>query len=322
MAPELLSQRDYDDGDEVSTAVAERGTLSGKSWFDKVTATICLGTHRRVGKGSPLRALDAPLLARILSAVELVVPDMVDTLAEAISQARPDQRIVLRKGQYECGATEKTTGFVGQRAADTVLHISKSVQIIGEPGAVIKGMLVLQSGTKGRIEGITIVDSGDCCISSVGAAWEIENSHLQCGHAASIDLLSGSSFTLRNCRLGGEEPSRAQVWYHEAYGSVQEFGISKRACYGMRVKGNSTLHATHCELSHCSEAAVFLSDTASVTLDGCVLQENSCCFISGYGLGRQLQAHRSSVSATKQLWFDGDRPTSYEWGVTNNVCLS
>jgi hypothetical protein len=42
-----------------------------------------------VGKDSPLRALDAPLLARILSAVELVVPDMVDTLAEAISQARP-----------------------------------------------------------------------------------------------------------------------------------------------------------------------------------------------------------------------------------------
>jgi hypothetical protein len=35
-----------------------------------------------------------------------------------------------------------------------------------------------------------------------------------------------------------------------------------------------------------------------------------------------MQAHRSSVSATKQLWFDGDRPTTYEWGVTNNVCLS
>eukprot|EP00873_Tetraselmis_striata_P033299 jgi/Tetstr1/453563/TSEL_040531.t1 len=278
--------------------------------LDRLAAAILLGTHRRVGRDSPLNGLDAPVLEKILSEVEIVVPDVVDTLAEAIRQARHGQRILLRTGEYLCGALERNAGYVGQKAADTVLRISKSVRIRGEPGTIIKGMLILEEGSAGSITGVKLVDGGDCCISSAGATWQIESCHLQCGHAAAVDLRDGSNFTLRDCRLGGEEPSSSAVWYHEAYGSVQEFGMSKRACYGLRLRGDAAISVDNCQLSHCSEAAVFLADRACVALSDCLLKENSCSFISGYGGGESLQARRCLVTSTKMLWADDDRPTT------------
>uniref|UniRef100_A0A061RCW2 Right handed beta helix domain-containing protein n=1 Tax=Tetraselmis sp. GSL018 TaxID=582737 RepID=A0A061RCW2_9CHLO len=281
---------------------------------NSVSGTIAMGGHRRLGQDSPLSRLDSPLLAHICSLVDLVVPDVFGTLAEALKQACPGQRVFLRQGEYTVGATDAKSGHVGAKGADTVLHVSGSrVRIAGEPGTVLRGMLVLADGSSGHIDGVRIVDAGDCCVRALGGEWEFSSCHLQCGHAASIRAVGSSKISLVGCRLGGEEPSRKVIRQHEAYGSIQEFGMSKRACYGLLMKEESQAEARGCVISHCSEAAVFISGSASVRLGGCRLQESETAFVSGYGRGLALEVESTQITSVRSIWFDSDRPLRCTW---------
>jgi len=119
--------------------------LSNMSLAGSINGTLATAAHRRLGKDSPLHQLDRSLLARLSVSVDIVVPDAVPTLCEAVAQALPGQRIVLRKGEYTVGATDANRGFVGSKAADTVLRISRrQVRIAGEKGAILRGMLVFE----------------------------------------------------------------------------------------------------------------------------------------------------------------------------------
>merc|ERR1711976_471300 len=148
---------------------------------------------------------------------------------------------------------------------------------------------------------------------------EVVNSYLQCGHASSLLATDDSQITLTNCRLGGEEPSRAVIWHHEAYGSIQGVGISKRACYGVLAKGRSAIALSRCLLSQCSEAAVFLTDDARVSLGECAVEECVHGFVCGFTCGQSLHVHSSRFRQVPNLWFDGDRPEDYCWDASNDV---
>ncbi len=53
------------------------------------------------------------------------------------------QRVMIKKGEYTVGAREAKSGYVGNKAADTVLCITKQgIRITGEKGVVLRGMLI------------------------------------------------------------------------------------------------------------------------------------------------------------------------------------
>mmetsp|Transcript_7169 Transcript_7169/g.20229 ORF Transcript_7169/g.20229 Transcript_7169/m.20229 type:complete len:178 (-) Transcript_7169:306-839(-) len=152
--------------------------LSNMSLAGSINGTLATAAHRRLGKDSPLHQLDRSLLARLSVSVDIVVPDAVPTLCEAVAQALPGQRIVLRKGEYTVGATDANRGFVGSKAADTVLRISRrQVRIAGEKGAILRGMLVFEPGSSGILQGLMIIDGGDCCVKALGGDWVVRGSH-------------------------------------------------------------------------------------------------------------------------------------------------
>ena len=64
------------------------------------------------------------------------------------------------------------------------------------------------------------------------------------------------------------------------------------------------MNAFDCLLSYCSEAAVFLSDTATVALQGCNVEECSHAFVSGYGFGDMLQVCYSYTACRPSLLSD------------------
>jgi hypothetical protein len=62
--------------------------------------------------------------------------------------------VVIKKGEYTVGAREAKSGYVGNKAADTILCISKQgIRITGEKGVVLRGMLILQVIHAHRVPG-------------------------------------------------------------------------------------------------------------------------------------------------------------------------
>ena len=82
--------------------------------------------------------------------------------------------------------------------------------------------------------------------------------------------------------LGGEgEEEMGEHVMLSAYGSVQDHGLAKRACYGLVLRGSARLVATGCTLRQCSEAAILLAHSSHALLDGCTLSSCTAAFISG-----------------------------------------
>mmetsp|Transcript_45364 Transcript_45364/g.141847 ORF Transcript_45364/g.141847 Transcript_45364/m.141847 type:complete len:366 (-) Transcript_45364:63-1160(-) len=263
---------------------------------------LCMASHERLGESSPLRlvASHADLLRCIMRFIELIVPDDAPLLAAAIARAAPGQRILLRRGEHhiDCGAALQPLSAL-------------PLAIRGEVGAVVRGTLVLGAGG-GSIHGVRFDDAGGDCLRCVGGQWLLARLRLRCSHGCALRLSGGAQVTLERCTLGGESEQEmgTSVVMLSAYGSVQEAGIRKTACYALVLRNKARLRCTACTLSHCSEAALLLAENSRALLSDTLIDGAPAAFVAGsWPGGRALElAEGCRIRRVKRLWVDGDRP--------------
>jgi len=285
-----------------------------------------MASHERLGESSPLRlvASHADLLRCIMRFIELIVPDDAPLLAAAIARAAPGQRILLRRGEHhiDCGAALQPLSAL-------------PLAIRGEVGAVVRGTLVLGAGG-GSIHGVRFDDAGGDCLRCVGGQWLLARLRLRCSHGCALRLSGGAQVTLERCTLGGESEQEmgTSVVMLSAYGSVQEAGIRKTACYALVLRNKARLRCTACTLSHCSEAApllaerhltnyhsnimmthrskaaLLLAENSRALLSDTLIDGAPAAFVAGsWPGGRALElAEGCRIRRVKRLWVDGDRP--------------
>ena len=254
------------------------------------------------------------MLCAIMRHVAIVVPDECTSLAAALRRALPWQRVLLRRGEHLVDGRED--GAPGS----SVLRVSKPVDIMGEAGAVLHGTLVFEAGCAGgAVRNVRIDDGGDCCLRCEGGTYTLSNVRLRCSHGSAITVSGTSRVELNECVLGGEGDE--EVGQHvmlSAYGSVQDHGLNKRACYAVVAKDSARVSATGCALRQCSEAAVLVANASFVLLESCRISECPAAFLAGQGLGRSLSAVNCAVEGSaRKLWADADRPLAFTWGDGN-----
>ena len=294
-----LSRRLDPEGDEWDLRAPGDTDVAEALFSWEVGLAVACGTHRRLGSDSPLCSLggDTDLLIEVLRRVPIIVPDHCTTLKQAISIAFPGQHILIRKGEHNVAANpgDEAVTEGGRGVGHTVLDIHKSVHLIGEEGTVLRGMLVFKEGAReASVRNMTVQDAGQSCLLCESGTWSLESCFLMCGHASAIKAIGHAQVSVRRSRIGGEGEIGQAVssdyelpcqWIDTA-GSVQEYGLRKHACYGVFVKDSASVVARECDLSFCSESAVFLRDFGCVQLERCHLRENAVGFTAGTGGGR------------------------------------
>ena len=99
--------------------------------WEEVAMALAMAAHTRLGAGSidPVRSVAASsdLLRAIMRHIALVVPDDAPTLPEALRRAGAGQVVLLRRGEHAVCAS---------------LLVERPVHLVGEAGAVIRGMLI------------------------------------------------------------------------------------------------------------------------------------------------------------------------------------
>jgi hypothetical protein len=234
---------------------AESQSTSAHSWESRVLA-LAMAAHSRLGIHCAQSVCDVArspdLLLQIMRQAVLVVPDDVSTLVAALHRAAPWQQVLLRRGEYN------VDGRVGGGPGSSQLRVSRPVEICGEPGAVLRGTLVLDKHCLGgAVRNLRIDDGGDCCIRCEGGSWELTGVRLRCSHGSALLVTGSSRVVLSECVLGGEDDEEAgQHVMLSAYGSLQETGLHKRACFALVSKDEARIVAKLCSLRQCSEAAV------------------------------------------------------------------
>jgi len=289
---------------------------------DCLFALAC-GLHERMGESSPFRSIQSDMLCEIVRHIPIVVPDDVRTLKDAMDLGLPGQRILVRRGEHVVGASTRYEEDAEVTAGPTILDIHQPVHIEGEAGVILRGMLrMLPTSLGGSISAVTIHDSGaEACIKAEGGTWVLNRCFLLSGHAAAIRAEGAARVVAVACRLGGEGAiGRAVPEYYElprtwidTAGSVQEYGLRKHSCYGIFVRDEAEVAAEACEVSFCSESAVFMRDRGQVVLRQARLADSVTAFTSGLGLGAALKVTDSQVVRCRHLWFDEDRPPSLVW---------
>lgn len=99
-----------------------------------VAVALAMGSHARLGAGSPLRVLGGncrDVIGHILAQIPIAVPDDVETLADALDIARHltssgDVTLLIRAGEHTVGARRGEVaahGVPGARVGHTVLHV-------------------------------------------------------------------------------------------------------------------------------------------------------------------------------------------------------
>ena len=124
---------------------------------------------------------------------------------------------------------------------------------------------------------------------------------------------------LRGCVLGGEgEQEMGHNVMLSAYGSVQEQGLRKLACYATVLQDDADAVMTMCELRDCSVAALLVAHRSRARLHACSVSACEAAFISGERRGRALELTECVIEASaKRLWADADRPRALVWGANN-----
>ena len=195
-----------------------------------------MAAHPRLGAdtASAVRevAASTDLLMNIMNNIELFVPGDAPTLPVALRRAAPWQRIVLGSGEHLVSAADEAD------PGSSVLRLSSPVRLRGEPGAIVRGTIILDPGCAGgEIVDLRLDDGGDCCLRCQGGVWNLERLRLRCSHAAALFACGDAKVRLVDCILGGEgENELGKHVELSAYGSVQVHGLAKRACYGMVVR--------------------------------------------------------------------------------------
>ena len=278
-------------------------------WWEDVGCALAMASHPRLGSGAlqpvKLVSTSADLLHAIMKHVALVVPDDVPTLEEALKRAGAGQVIQLR-GQIDLCAS---------------VHVDRPVHLRGEAGAVIRGMLVLRARS-GSVSDVRIDDAGDCCIRVERGHWELQRLRLRCCHAAALHVSGAARVGLRECIMGGDQVDEVhehgRVIIVSAYGSVQEAGLTKRACYGVVATEDAKVVVNDTRLLGISEAALLVATRAHVWLTRCVVSATVAALMAGRGRGRGLELSDCSFSV-QRLWADADRVPGFIWGVGNSV---
>eukprot|EP00854_Cymbomonas_tetramitiformis_P022706 gene22706-27408_t len=241
-------------------------------------------------------AASPDLLALIMCWVPLIIPDDASSLFLALQRAASGQRLLLRCGEHSVSGR---------------LRIDRHVFLSGEEGACIRGTLVL-GAEGGEISDLTVDDGGDCCLRCEGGDWTLRDLRLRCCHSAALHVSGSARVVLCGCTLGGDEDHGTAVML-SAYGSVQQTGMRKRACYGVVVKDRAACRVRECALTCISEAAVLLLARSQAVLEKCVMSEGvTCGFDSGRGRGRLLEVRGCALELEK-LWGDMDRPRQVVW---------
>lgn len=282
--------------------------------WSAVALALAMAAHGRLGAGAAEAmqavAASSDLLIAVMRHIDVCVPDDAPTLASALRRAAPWQRIRLRRGQHLASAQ-----LLGEPGSSQ-LRICRPVELCGEPGAVLRGTLVLEAGCAGgSLRDLRLEDGGDCCLRCEGGSWRLARLRLRCAHGSALFACGSSRLSLESCVLGGEgeEDVRAAVTL-SAYGSVQEVGLLKRACFAIVAKDDADVSATGCALRQCSEAAVLVANRARALLDGCTIGGCTAALLAGQGRGRALELSGCVVEgSTQRLWFDADRPKAVVW---------
>ena len=206
----------------------------------------------------------------------------------------------------------------------SLLRIRSSVVICGEPGAIVRGTIVIESNCAGgSISDLRLEDGGDCCLRVEGGTWQLARLRLKCAHGAALKASNSSRVTLHECVMGGEAES--EMGRHvmlSAYGSVQLGAIQKRSSYAIVSRDSSLVVAKECALRECSEAAILVAHRARTLLHNCTISECTAAFIAGQGGGRALELSGCTIAKSAcKLWFDNDRPMAFVWGDGNTSML-
>lgn len=279
------------------------------SKWEDVGCALAMAAHPRLGSDAlqpvKLVSASADLLHAIMKHLALVVPDDMPTLEAALRRAGAGQVIQLR-GQIDLCAN---------------VHVDRPVHLRGEAGTVIRGMLVLRARA-GSVSDLRIDDAGDCCIRVERGHWELQRLRLRCCHASALHVSGAARVELRECVMGGDQVDEVhehgRVVIVSAYGSVQEAGLTKRACYGVVATEDSAVIASDLKLIGISEAALLVAKRARAWLTRCVFSATVAAFMAGSGRGRGLELSHCTFSV-QRLWADGDRVRGFIWGVGNSV---
>lgn len=298
---------------------ASRSERVGGGW-NACALALAMAAHPRVGactaSGLSQIAASRDLVMQIMKHICLVVPDDAPTLAAALQKACPWQQVLLRAGEHLCSA--RTAGDPGS----SVLRVHSPVRIHGEDGAIIRGTIILEaSSAGGSIVNLQLEDGGDCCVRCEGGSWDFLRLRLRCSHGSALLVCGAARITISDCILGGEgEHEIAQhVVMLSAYGSIQETGMSKRACYGIVARDDASIVAHGCVIRECSEAALLVAHRALCQLFCCSMSGCRAAFMSGQGRGRLLELTGCTFQGTiGTMWADPDRPRAFVWGADNH----
>uniref|UniRef100_A0A7S4EYF9 Right handed beta helix domain-containing protein n=1 Tax=Chrysotila carterae TaxID=13221 RepID=A0A7S4EYF9_CHRCT len=276
-----------------SLAASAAAAGPGSASWSEIALALAMGTHSRLGAESALRRLDSDALRSLMAHVTLHVPRDAPTLSTALRRAGPWQRVLIARGEHAlCDAAPS----------------ARPLLLLGEPGAVLRGTLVLGSAG-GEVRGLRCDDAGDCCVRVLGGKWRFSNCRLRCSHASALHVSCDAQVELVECTLGGESAHEmgSHVVHLSAYGSVQVAGLAKRACFALVAKQKAVVAARRSDLSQCSEAALLIGGRARALLEDCTISGAEAAFMSGVGRGRALELRTCSVRA-RRLWADADRP--------------
>jgi parallel beta-helix repeat protein len=81
------------------------------------------------------------------------------------------------------------------------------------------------------------------------------------------------------------------------------------AGYGAFVKDSAEVSMEGCEVSYCSESAIFMRDAGSITLRNCQLSACHVGVTAGEACSGQLEVDACcSVHDVRRPWYDDDRP--------------
>uniref|UniRef100_A0A7S4BBI1 Uncharacterized protein n=1 Tax=Chrysotila carterae TaxID=13221 RepID=A0A7S4BBI1_CHRCT len=223
-----------------SLAASAAAAGPGSASWSEIALALAMGTHSRLGAESALRRLDSDALRSLMAHVTLHVPRDAPTLSTALRRAGPWQRVLIARGEHAlCDAAPS----------------ARPLLLLGEPGAVLRGTLVLGSAG-GEVRGLRCDDAGDCCVRVLGGKWRFSNCRLRCSHASALHVSCDAQVELVECTLGGESAHEmgSHVVHLSAYGSVQVAGLAKRACFALVAKQKAVVAARRSDLSQCARA--------------------------------------------------------------------
>ncbi len=206
----------------------------------------------------------------------------VSTVTEALQQARPGTRILIKPGVYRESLTLRVrVELIGVGPVDEI--------VIESPD----GNALLMKADLARVTGLTLrsaagQNGGRCYGVSVPVGrLTLEDCHLSSDALACLAVTaSGASAVLRRCTISRGAATGVLV-VNQGEATLDHCTIADVAQSGVEVK-RGTVVLRHCSIDACGQAGLLVHDNGKANLEDCDLQGNVLAGVESRGGGHPV----------------------------------